>query len=151
MMKAFDEILKETKFFHGLAPEYIQLLAGCASNVRFDPGEYVFREGEPANSFYLIRHGQVALELHDPRRGQLIIDTLNEDEILGWSWLFPPYKWVYSARAVILTRAIAMDGKCLREKCDSDPVLGYDLMKRFAVIMIDRLQATRLQVLNVYG
>lgn len=150
-MKTFDIILKETKFFQDLKPEYIELLAGCGSNSRFDAGEYIFREREPANTFYLIRHGQVVIELHDPRRGQLPIYTLGEDDILGWSWLFPPYQWHFSARAVSLTRAVAMDGQCLRDKCDADPALGYDLMKRFAAIVVERLHATRLQVLDIYG
>ncbi|MBI5668590.1 MAG: cyclic nucleotide-binding domain-containing protein [Chloroflexi bacterium] len=150
-MQTFAEILKETRFFKDLNPEYIELLAGCGSNARFDPGDYIFKEGGDADTFYLIRHGQVALEVHDPRRGQIVVDTLHEDDILGWSWLFPPYKWHYSARAMSLTRGVAMDGKCLRGKCDMDTALGYELMKRFAVIMVDRLQATRLQVLNIYG
>ncbi len=150
-MKTFDAILKETKFFQDLKPEYIDIIAGCGSNARFDPGDYIFREGEPANTFYLIRHGQVVIELHDPRRGQIPIYTVHEDDILGWSWLFPPYKWHFSARAVSLTRAIALDGACLRGKCDADTDLGYELMKRFAAIVIDRLHATRLQVLDIYG
>jgi CRP-like cAMP-binding protein len=150
-MKTFDEILKETKFFKDLKPEYIELLAGCCSNVRFDPEQYIFKEGEPADHFYLIRHGQVTVELHDPRRGQIPINTVNEDDVLGWSWLFPPYNHRFSGRAMSLTRAIAMDGKCLRDKCDLDPVLGYEMMKRFAAIMVDQLYATRLQVLNIYG
>lgn len=150
-MKTFDAILKETRFFQDLKPEYIDIIAGCGSNARFDPGDYIFREGEPANTFYLIRHGQVVIELHDPRRGQLPIYTVHEDDILAWSWLFPPYKWHFSARAVSLTRAIALDGACLRGKCDADTDLGYELMKRFAAIVIDRLHATRLQVLDIYG
>lgn len=150
-MQTIEEILAQHDFFRDMNPEYLKLLAGCGMNVRFDPGDYLFKEGEPANAFYLIRHGQVAVELYDPRRGQITIDTAGENEVLGWSWLYPPYKWHFSARAVSLTRAIAMDGKCLRDKCDADHDLGYDLMRRFALIIIDRLQATRLQVLDVYG
>lgn len=150
-MQTFDQILKETKFFRDLKPEYLELIAGCGSNVRFDEGEYIFREGGDANVFYLLRHGQVALEVHEPRRGQVVVDTLHEDDILGWSWLFPPYKWHYGARAMTLTRAVALDGLCLRGKCDQDTALGYELMKRFTAITVDRLQAARLQVLNIYG
>ncbi len=149
-MQPIEEILAQHDFFRGLAPQYIELLAGCSMNVRFDPGDYLFKEGEPARTFYLIRHGQVAIELYDPRRGQVTIDTAVENEVLGWSWLFPPYKWHFSARAVSLTRAINMDGICLREKIDADHDLGYELMQRFTAIIIDRLQATRLQVLNIY-
>lgn len=150
-MQTIEEILAQHDFFKGLNPKYFNTLAGCGTNVRFDVGDYLFKEGEDANAFYLIRHGQVAIELYDPRRGQIAIDTVVENEILGWSWLYPPYKWHFSARAVSLTRAIAMDGKCLRDHIESDHELGYELMKRFALIMIDRLKATRLQVLDVYG
>lgn len=150
-MQPIEEILAQHDFFRGLAPQYVTLLAGCGTNVRFDPGDYLFKEGELARTFYLIRHGQVAIEMYDPRRGQVPIDTAVENEVLGWSWLFPPYKWHFSARAVSLTRAIALDGICLREKIDADHDLGYELMQRFTAIIIDRLQATRLQVLNIYG
>jgi CRP-like cAMP-binding protein len=150
-MEAIEGILAQHDFFRGLDPKYVTLLAGCGTNMRFDPGDYVFREGEAAQTFYLIRHGQVAIELYDPRRGQIPIDTMIENDVLGWSWLFAPYKWHFSARSVSMTRAIALDGKCLRDKIEADHDLGYDLMHRFASIIIDRLQATRLQVLNVYG
>src|SRR5690606_20181867 len=104
-MQPIEEILAQHDFFRGLAPQYVTLLAGCGTNVRFDPGDYLFKEGELARTFYLIRHGQVAIEMYDPRRGQVPIDTAVENEVLGWSWLFPPYKWHFSARAVSLTRA----------------------------------------------
>jgi CRP-like cAMP-binding protein len=79
------------------------------------------------------------------------IETINEGEVLGWSWLFPPYKRQYDARAIVLTRAIAFDGKCLRGKCDQDQQLGYELMRRFAQVMVDRLRAARVQMLDIYG
>jgi len=126
------------------------LIVGCAANVRFEAGEYIFREGEDANQFYIIRHGKVALELFTPERGVLTIQTLGAGDVLGWSWLFPPYRWRFDARALELTRAIALDGTCLRNKCDEDHNLGYELVKRFAQIIIERLQATRLQLLDVY-
>ncbi len=126
------------------------MIVGCAANVRFEAGEYIFREGEDANQFYIIRHGKVALELFTPERGVLTIQTLGAGDVLGWSWLFPPYRWRFDARALELTRAIALDGTCLRNKCDEDHNLGYELVKRFAQIIIERLQATRLQLLDVY-
>lgn len=150
-MKSLSDILKDHDFFNDLAPEYLELLAGCGKNVVFDANEYLFREGEPANVFYIIRHGQVAIEMHDPRRGKLNIYTLGENEVLGWSWLIPPYKSHFDARAMKLTRAIALDGACLRKKCDEDSHLGYEFMKRFATMIVDRLVATRLQVINVYS
>jgi CRP/FNR family cyclic AMP-dependent transcriptional regulator len=150
-MENLENILAEHPFLKGLEQQYIQLVAGCASNVRFDEGEFLLHEGEEANLFYIIRHGKVAVETFAPERGSLIIDTLTEGDVLGWSWLIPPYQWRFDARAVELTRAIALDGKCLRTKCEQDHNLGYELLKRFAHIIEQRLQATRLQLLDVYG
>jgi CRP-like cAMP-binding protein len=150
-MQMLDSLLAEHLFFKELAPEYHQIIAGCASNVRFDAGQFIFHEGEAADRFYVIRHGKVALEIQIPGRGTMTIQTIGAGEILGWSWLIPPYRWRFDARSIELTRAIALDGACLRGKCEQDHDLGYELMKRFAHIMMERLQATRLQILDVYG
>lgn len=150
-MGTFETILAEHPFLKGLPSPYIELIAGCASNVRFNKGDYIFREEEEADRFYLIQHGLVALDVFVPQRGPMTIDTIQEGEVLGWSWLFPPYKWHFDARALQLTRAVAFDGKCLREKCDSDAVLGYELVKRFSLVIMQRLQSARLQLLDLYG
>jgi len=149
-MHTLELILAEHPFFKGLEPRYMQLIIGCASNVRFDVGTTIFREGEPADRFYLIREGKVALETFAAERGSIIIETIEAGEVLGWSWLFPPYRWHFSARVVEPTRAIALDGACLRTKGEEDHELGYQLVKRVAQIMMQRLQATRLQLLDVY-
>jgi CRP/FNR family cyclic AMP-dependent transcriptional regulator len=149
-METLERILVEHPFFAGMREPHMDLLVGCASNVRFDAGQFILREGEEANKFYLIRQGQVALEVHAPERGSITIQTLGAGEILGWSWLVPPYYWRLDARAVELTRALALDGKCLREKCEKDHDLAYELLKRFSQVMVDHLTATRLQLLNVY-
>ncbi|MEW6297049.1 MAG: cyclic nucleotide-binding domain-containing protein [Thermodesulfobacteriota bacterium] len=150
-MQTLEPILAAHPFFQDLDPRHLQLVVGCASNVRFDAGQFIFREGEAANQFYLLRHGTVRLEIFVPERGPLIIQTLGAGDVLGWSWLFPPYRWHFDARAAALVRAIALDGKCLRTKCEDDHDLGYALVKRFAHVMMQRLQATRLQLLDVYG
>jgi hypothetical protein len=93
----------------------------------------------------------VAVELHHPPRGTALIETIEAGEVLGWSWLFPPYRWHFDARALLPVRATAFDGRCLRGKCADDRDLGYELMSRFAQILIDRLQWTRLRLLDVYG
>lgn len=149
-METLERVLAEHAFFAGLEPRYLQLLVGCASNVRFEAGQYIFREGEEANQFFLIRHGKVAVEIHAAERGPITIQTLGEGEVLGWSWLIPPYNWQFDARAVELTRAIALDGKCLRTKAEEDHDLGYEILKRFVHVIEDRLQAARLQLLNIY-
>ncbi len=150
-MHTLELILAEHAFFKGLEPRYMQLITGCASNVRFDARTYIFREGEAAERFYLIREGKVALETFAAERGPIIIETVEAGEVLGWSWLFPPYQWHFSARVVEPTLAIALDGVCLRNKCEEDHDLGYQLVKRVAQIMMQRLQATRLQLLDVYS
>jgi CRP/FNR family transcriptional regulator, cyclic AMP receptor protein len=150
-LKTIETLFEQHPFFHGFAPEHLELLAGCSSNVRFDAGQYMAREGDDADSFYLIRHGKVFLEISAPGRGGIAIETLAEGDVLGWSWLVPPYRWQLDARAVELTRAISLDGQCLRAKSEQDPRLGYELMKRIAPIIVQRLQATRLQLLDVYG
>ena len=149
-MESLERILTEHPFFRNLQPRYLGLLTGCASNARFSTGEFIFREGEEANQFYLIRQGNVALEIYSPQGGPIMVQTLGDGDILGWSWLFPPYRWRFDARAVITTRAIALDGACLRKKSEQDHDLGYELLKRFSRILEERLQATRLQLLNVY-
>jgi len=150
-MRTLEGILAEHPFFNGWEPRYLQLAVGCASNVRFDAGEFVFQEGEEANTFYLIREGRVALEVVFPGRGAVTIETLEGGELLGWSWLIPPYRWRFDARAVKMTRAIALDGKCLRGKCEEDHELGYKLVKEVASSLGQRLDATRMRLLDMYG
>lgn len=150
-MHGLDEILAEHRFFAGFTPEQHTILSGCARNHRFDAGHYLFHEGDPANEFFLIRHGRVALEIVAPGQKPIVFSTLGAGEVVGASWLVPPYKCMFDARAIELTRAIGLDAKCLRGKCDGDPVLGYAMMKRFLPVIVKRLDATRLQLLDVYG
>lgn len=149
--KTLEPILREHPFFKDLAPEYLSILVGCATNHVFHQNDYLMREGDEANQFFLLRHGEVALETPVPGHGARTLHTLHEGDVVGWSWLFPPYRYHYSVRSTTLVRALALDGKCLREKCEANHSLGYELMKRFALIMMERLQATRMQVLDVYG
>ena len=150
-METLERILAEHSFFAGLESYYANLLVGCAANVRFNAGTYILKEGEEANEFYVIRTGKVALEIFAPQRKPIMVETLGEGDILGWSWLLPPYHWKFHARAIEDTRALALDGKCLREKCEQNHDLGYELLKRFTQIIDRRLEATRFQLLDVYG
>jgi CRP/FNR family cyclic AMP-dependent transcriptional regulator len=149
--RSLDELLGEHNFFEGMDPRYLTFIAGCGRNVAFHPGAWIARDGDAADSFYAIRHGQVAIEVHSPRTGALVIQTLGDGAVLGWSWLFPPYRWHFDVRAVEPTRAVQFDGTCLRGKCDDDPAMGYEFMKRFARVLTRSLEATRLQLLDVYG
>ena len=144
-------LLAEHPFFRDLSASQIATIAGCATNVRFDPGAMIAREGEEARHFYVLRHGTVAVESFSPQAGPVVIQTVSAGDVLGWSWLLPPYHWHFSARAVELVRAVALDGTCLRAKCEADHELGYQLLKRFAEIVAQRLAATRMQLLDLYG
>ena len=150
-MQTLETYLAEHPFMKGLKQHHIEIIVGCASHVQFDAGQFILREGEEANNFYIILHGKVALEIFTPDRGPITIQTIEEGDVLGWSWLIPPYHWHYDARAIELTRAISLDGKCLRAKCEQDHDLGYELLKRFTHVIAKRLEATRLQLLDVYG
>ncbi len=150
-MRTIDELIAATPVFAGLEPEQLELIAGCAVNERFDSDALLFRQGAPADRFFLIRAGSVALELDAAGRGTHVIETLGPGEVAGWSWLFEPHRWAFDGRAVEPTAVVAFDGRCLRGKCDADPALGYALMRRFAATIVDRLQATRLQLLDVYA
>jgi len=150
-MQTIDELLRDSPAFAGLEPSQLEVIAGCATNVHFEADAILFREGDPADTFYLVRSGSVALEMFVPARGSLLIETIDEGEVIGWSWLFAPYRWHFDARTLTPVRATGFDGGCLRGKCDADPTLGYALMSRFAHLLIDRLQATRFRLLDVYG
>ena len=150
-MKTLEPMMAEHAFFRDLPPEYLRILVGCASNAVFEAGSYIFREGGDADNFYLIREGLVALETNAPGHRAVTVQTLSNGEVLGWSWLVPPYHWSFDARAINLTRAVALDAVCLRERCERDPRLGFELLKRFAGVIAERLQAARMQALDVYG
>lgn len=150
-METLERIIREHRFFTDIEPVFSNLVCGCAKNVVFKEGEYLFHEGEAAEQFYLIRAGRVALEIAAPGRGAITFQTLGEGEIVGVSWLIPPYRWLFSAKALDRVRAISMDAECLRQKCENDHDLGYEMMKRFMPILLERLHATRIQILDVYG
>jgi CRP/FNR family cyclic AMP-dependent transcriptional regulator len=145
------EILRQHPFLADLPEEHMKTIIGCASNVRFEEGTYVIREGQLADKLFLIRTGRVALEIDVSERGPLRIQTAGPGEVLGWSWLVSPYRWHFSGCAVTDLRAVALDGKCLRTKCENDHEFGYELFKRLSHVMQQRLEATRLQLLDVYG
>jgi CRP/FNR family transcriptional regulator, cyclic AMP receptor protein len=151
--QTLEPLLRAHKFFAGLEPAHLSLIAGCAANQVFPAESFLFREGEPAETFYLIREGKVALEIAAPGHGAsaLVIQTLGEGDVVGFSWLIEPHHWEFDGRAVDQVRAFRMDGTCLRDKCEEDSRLGYELMRRFAGLTANALAATRLQLLDVYG
>ncbi|MCP5542077.1 MAG: cyclic nucleotide-binding domain-containing protein [Akkermansiaceae bacterium] len=150
MTTTLEPLLRQHPFFSAMDDETIRLITGCAKNVRFRAGDAIARQGEPADEFFLLREGHVALEMPAPQGGAVRLQTVDEGDVVGWSWLVPPYHWHFDLRAVSEVRAFSIDGRCLRRKCDSDPRFGYEMMKHFSVLMADRLEATRLQLLDLY-
>jgi CRP/FNR family transcriptional regulator, cyclic AMP receptor protein len=150
-VELISELLEGVPALWPLEPGHRETIAGCGSNRVFEAGEYILREGEPADTFYVIRRGDVAIETFGPREGPVTIETIHEGDLLGWSWLVPPYRTTFDARALTQTHAIAFDGACLRGKLDADPALGYVLLRLFAAVIVERLQGTRLRLLDVYG
>ena len=150
-IKGLDKAVGEHPFFNDMDAKAKKLIAGCASNESFVAGQTIHREGDKADRFFLVRNGLVSIELHVPGRPPVIMDSVKDGEVFGWSWLTPPHIDSYDARAVQLTRVIALDAKCLRKKMIKDKSLGYELLKRFVPVMAHRLSSARLQMLDVYG
>ena len=150
-VRSIAEYLNGHPFFAVLDAASVQELAGCARNEHIRAGQYLFREGGKADHFYVIMHGRIALELHSPGEGPLVVETVSNGEVLDWPWLIPPHQWPFDARAVEPTSVVSLESACLRAKCDADPRLGYELIQRVAQIMSDRLLATRLRLLDLYG
>jgi CRP-like cAMP-binding protein len=150
-MDTLESTLRQHVLFAGLADAHVRQLAGCARHRHFQGDQYLFRESDSADEFFLIREGRVALDLHEPGRESATFATLGAGEIVGVSWLVPPYRWMFDARALERTRVIAIDAACLRDKCEADHDLGYALMKCFLPAFVKRLHATRMQMFDVYG
>jgi CRP/FNR family transcriptional regulator, cyclic AMP receptor protein len=149
--RGLGRLIAEHPFFAGMAAEYCELIGGCARNVRFDKGQYLFREGEPADEFFLIRHGRAVLEIMAPGRGPLRFQTVGAGEVVGESWLLAPYRWIFDAQALELVRALSIDARCLRQKAEENHDFGYEMMKRFMGMLVQHLHAAQLQLLDVYG
>jgi CRP-like cAMP-binding protein len=150
-VRSIRDLLETQPTFAGLDTDDLDVIAGCGRNVKIDAGTWLFREGAAAGTFFAIRAGRATIEIRVPQGGSLVLDTVGPGEVLGWSWLFPPYRWHFDARAAEDVHAVALDGECLRGKCADDPRLGYDLMQRFAQLMLDRLQSARVRLLDLYG
>ncbi len=149
-METLERVLREHSFLEGLPDRHLATLVGCASQVRFTENSPIFQMGLPADNFFLIRHGKAALGFQVPERGSITVQTVEDGEVLGWSWLVKPYRWALDAHAVDETLALKFDAACLRGKMEVDHDLGYELYKRFAPVIAQRLQATRVQVLDVH-
>ena len=149
-MQSIEHTLAATRMFRNLTPEQLRGVAALGEEVDFADGAALMIEGEPANSFFLIRDGFVALQTEAPA-GVITIETLHNGDPVGWSWLFEPYLNHFDARSRGVTHTLRFDGAALRGRCTQEPLLGYELMRSFASVIVERLDATRLQLLDVYG
>jgi CRP/FNR family cyclic AMP-dependent transcriptional regulator len=149
-LESIEQELTGTRLFRNLTPEQITAIAELGEEVEFADGRALMIEGDPADSFFMIREGFVALEIQAPA-GTIIVETLHNGDPVGWSWLFEPYLTHFDARSRGTTRAIKFDAGELRRRCEEDAQLGYELMRSFTAVIVERLHATRLQLLDVYG
>jgi CRP/FNR family transcriptional regulator, cyclic AMP receptor protein len=150
METAYD-LLSVQPFLAGLTPSQLDKLSFWSKKSMFHAGARLFEEGGRADRFWIIREGHVTLDTHLPGQGEVIVETLGPGTVLGWSWLFPPYRWHFGASAVETTLAVELDGPGVRSMCEHDPVLGQELVRRFMAIVVERLQTTRLRLLDLYG
>ena len=148
--RTIRELLAAQPVLAGLEPGDLDLMAGCGRLAVMEPGAPLAREGDPAEQFFVVRAGRVALAIHSPT-GPLVVETLEAGDIVGWSWIFPPHRWVYDVEVFERAHLVVIDAGCLRQKCDAEPAFGYRVMKRFAQVVAERLAATRLRLLDLYG
>jgi len=145
------DLLAAHPFLAGLTRPQLEKLSPWAHRSLFQAGARVFSEQGRAQRFWLIREGSVALDMYVPGRGAVVVETLGPGAMLGWSWLHPPYRWHLGATALTQTLTIEFDGEAVRRLAADDPELGYELYRRFLAVVVDRLQATRIRLLDLYG
>jgi CRP/FNR family transcriptional regulator, cyclic AMP receptor protein len=138
-------------FLAGMNRTQLTLLTDCAISIRFEPGDVILRDGDRADRFFLIETGKVVLESGVGHGAPVVVDTIGAGDLLGWSWMFPPHVWQFTARAVSPTRAIFFTGPVLREYCERDPWLGYELLKRMTAVMNRRMQNARRKMLGIHS
>ncbi len=148
MIEVTAAALATHPFLHGMCRDHLAVLADTASDVTFAAGHRLFEDGGGATRFWLIQSGHVTLDLHVPGQGRMKIDNIGMGELLGWSWLFPPYRWAFGAVAMGPVEAFEFDGRAVRACCESDPALGYELTRRLARVVAKRLQATRVRLIS---
>jgi CRP-like cAMP-binding protein len=151
MTTTLEQVLGAQAFFDGLSGEYIATLASVAEPVEVSIGRKLFHEGDVADACFLILEGDIALEMDVPGRGAHVVQTLHPGDMLGWSWLIAPYRYAYDAQALTGVKAIRFDAVALRAKKEADVGFGFEVMQRFAEVLVRRMQAARLQLLDVYG
>ena len=150
-MSSKEDFLSAHEFFKGLNEDFITLLSDYATERKVKKGEVLFQPGKPANRFYLLCNGRVSVQVPALVGPALELQVLGENQILGWSWLIPPYRWNFLARAVEDTDLLEFDGSAILERCEKDPKFGYELFKRFTALMSERLDAARQKMMDQWN
>lgn len=146
MNEPIENVIRQHSFFKGMKPAYLTILTKGAKEMSYEAGQTLFEEGEPANRLFLVQSGEIVIEAHEPGDGAAVIEALREGDVLGWSWLLPPFTWHLRARAIEPSTVIVLDGAHLLVAAEENHSFGYDLMKRVAQLAVRRMQATRRQL-----
>jgi len=150
-MSSKEDYLSAHQFFKGLNEDFVKLLSEYATERKVKKGEVLFQPGKPANRFYLLRNGRVSVQVPALVGPALELQVLGDNQLLGWSWLIPPYRWNFLARAVEDTDLLEFDGSAILEHCEQDPKFGYELFKRFTALMSERLDAARQKMMDQWN
>ncbi len=143
--------LRSDAFFGGLEQDHLTRLASIASVQELRPQEVLFRQDSPADRFFLVLEGKISVAVPALYGPPLTMHEVGPGDPLGWSWLFPPYRWHFEARATEPTRLLSFDARSVRDACEADPAFGYEIVKRFATMMKQRLESARRSVMDTYG
>lgn len=143
--------LPQVDFFKELSPRLIDVLLKDAFEINFQSGQFIFHRDEPADHFYIVLRGRVAVGIYPEKQGPKKIQTIGEGELLGWSWIIPPHRWRFDAMAQVPTRLLVLEGKRVRVECEKDRELGHEILKRVTYALAGRLEGARLQLLDLYG
>jgi CRP/FNR family transcriptional regulator, cyclic AMP receptor protein len=149
--QSIGDYLSTRAFFSELDQDYMKFLADSATEMRIKKGDVLFQQGERADKFYLLRKGQVSVQVPALMGPVLEIQTLGEGQMLGWSWLIPPYRWNFQARALEDSDLLEFDGSAILARCEKDPKFGFELFKRFAALMSERLDAARQKMMDAWN
>jgi CRP/FNR family transcriptional regulator, cyclic AMP receptor protein len=149
MSEATAAALAVHPFLRGMSGDQLAVLAQAACDVRFPARHRLFEDGGNASRFWLIQSGCMALDVNVPGQGRTRIGTIGIGELLGWSWLFPPFTWAFGAVTIGPVEAFEFDGRAVRAYCEADPALGYELTHRIVRVVANRLQATRIRLISV--
>ncbi|MCP4873894.1 MAG: cyclic nucleotide-binding domain-containing protein [Gammaproteobacteria bacterium] len=150
-MQSIEDYLSSHTFFSGLADSYLEFLANSATEVNYKEGDALFKQGAAADQFYLLRNGRVSVQVPALVGPTLEIQSLGADQMLGWSWLIPPYRWSFQARVMENTDLLQFDGSAILARCEQDPKFGYELFKRFTALMSERLDAARQKMMDQWN